>query len=360
MTISLTAARPGGVFWRLVLRSRAVAKLHEREKSSRLIRLAIAGAVALSIAWPLIDLARIAFEWAPVGGKGMQALVATACYLPLHIRHVLYGVRGSRPGGTGWTLPAMAAVIIGAVPVIGVGWLPTLSTLAVSVLILVRVPWSLAICAGLVAAPIPLAIVFGAPQYGPSWALGVAWRTAAVFVVIWLIRAIRELEAARLALAEEAVTRERLRIDDELRRTLGVELEAIAGQAERASDMAGRPPAVIAGELRALAEGSRRTLAEARRMARGYQQVSLRAELDTAATLLTAAGIQTRVVLAGGDLPDTVEETLRSALRSAIAGLLGDDATRSCVITVVRRDGRVGLALRAQRAGSAVTEVTAP
>jgi len=170
-----------------------------------------------------------------------------------------------------------------------------------------------------------------------------------------------EVEGARLALTEEAVTRERLRIDSELRRTLGVALEAIAGHAQRASNVAGRSPAVVEGELRALVDGSRRTLAEARRMVRGYQQVSLRAELDTAATLLTAAGIETRVVLAGGDLPDTVEETLRSALRSATTGLLRDDATRSCVITVVRRDGRVALELRAERTGSAMmTEVTAP
>jgi len=362
MTISLPAVRPGGVPWRLVIRFWAVTRLQEYEKSSPFVRLAVAGTVAFSTALPLLDVARIAVSAPPVGGKGMQALVATACYLPLYIRHVLYGVRGSRPVGAGWTLPAMAAVIIGAVPVIGAGWLPSLHAIAVSALILLPPRWALAIVACLVAAPIPLAIALGAPEYGPYYAVaGVAWRIAVPFVVIRLMDAVRQLERARLALTEEAVTRERLRIDGELRRTLGAALDAIAGRAERASQVVERSPAVVEVELRALVDGSRRTLAEARRMVRGYQQVSLRAELDTAATLLAAAGIETRVVLASDDLPDTLEETLRSALRSATARLLRDDATRSCVITVVRRDGRVALELRAEPTGSEMTtEVTAP
>ncbi len=212
---------------------------------------------------------------------------------------------------------------------------------------------------GLVAAPIPLAIALGAPKYGPYYAYGVALRSMTQFVVIWLLGAIRQLEAARLALAEEAVIRERLRIDGELQQTLGVALEAIADQAEQASALVGRSPATAAAELRALVDRSRRTLAEARRLVRGYQQVSLRAELHTAATLLTAAGIKTRVVLPSGDLPDTAEASLRSALRSATARLLRDDTTRSCVITVARQDGRVRLELHSEQTGAAVTELTA-
>ncbi len=132
-------------------------------------------------------------------------------------------------------------------------------------------------------------------------------------------------------------------------------LEAIADQAEQASALVGRSPATAAAELRALVDRSRRTLAEARRLVRGYQQVSLRAELHTAATLLTAAGIKTRVVLPSGDLPDTAE----AALRSATARLLRDDTTRSCVITVARQDGRVRLELHSEQTGAAVTELTA-
>ena len=315
--------------------------------------------MVVSVAYPTIVLVGRAVSPPPQGGKLLLALAATACYLPLYVRHVVYGVRAVRPAGARWTLGAMAVVIVGALPITWVGWLLNLDALAVSVLLLVRRRWSLVIFAGLVAAPIPLAIALGAPKYGPYYAYGVALRSMTQFVVIWLLGAIRQLEADRLALAEEAVIRERLRIDGELQQTLGVALEAIADQAEQASALVGRSPATAAAELRALVDRSRRTLAEARRLVRGYQQVSLRAELHTAATLLTAAGIKTRVVLPSGDLPDTAEAALRSALRSATARLLRDDTTRSCVITVARQDGRVRLELHSEQTGAAVTELTA-
>jgi len=72
---------------------------------------------------------------------------------------------------------AMAIVIIGAVPIIGIGWLSALHSLAVSVLILLRPRWSAGIFAVLVAAPIPLALPLGAPDYAPYYSITVAWRS---------------------------------------------------------------------------------------------------------------------------------------------------------------------------------------
>jgi two-component system sensor histidine kinase DesK len=356
MAVVLAPSQPAGLSLRRMRWSWVGIGLKERRRSIRVVPLATAGVVAICVAFPLIEVARIAVSWPPLGGKGLQALVATACYLPLYVRVVVHGVRGSRPAGAGRTLLAMTVVILGALPFIGVGWLSALHSLAVSVLLVIRGRWSLVVFAGLVAAPIPLAIALGAPEYGPYYAVAVAWRSLALFVVIWLLDAIRQLQAARLALAEEAVTRERLRIDGELRRTLGSALETITGQATRASAQVGRSPATVADELRRLVDRARQTLAEARRLVGGYQRVSLRGELDTAATLLTAAGIKTRVVLPAGALPDAMDEPLRSALRSATARLLRDDATRSCVITVVRQEGRVRLEFRSEQTGPAMTE----
>ena len=333
--------------------------LKERQQIGGLIRLAAVAAVGCSVVLPLLELARIVAGWTPSPGRATLVLVATACYLPLYVRHVWYAARGSRPAGAGWTLLAMAVVILGALPIIGTSWLISLHSLAVSVLIIVAPPWSLLAAAGLVAATAPLAVAFGHPQWAAFYIVSVIWRGAAVFVLVWLVGAARRLEHARLLLAEQALARERLRIDGELRRTLGAALEAIAARGRRASALTAGDAAALEDELRALVEGSRRALAQARQMIRGYQRLSLRAELDAAAALLTAAGISTRLELPRGELPETVDAAPRAALRTAVARLLRDDAAQRCSIVVTRQNGRVTLELRAGGTGPGTTQVVA-
>ena len=333
--------------------------LKERQQIGGLIRLAAVAAVGCSVVLPLLELARIVAGWTPSPGRATLVLVATACYLPLYVRHVWYAARGSRPAGAGWTLLAMAVVILGALPIIGTSWLISLHSLAVSVLIIVAPPWSLLAAAGLVAATAPLAVAFGHPQWAAFYIVSVIWRGAAVFVLVWLVGAARRLEHARLLLAEQALARERLRIDGELRRTLGAALEAIAARGRRASALTAGDAAALEDELCALVEGSRRALAQARQMIRGYQRLSLRAELDAAAALLTAAGISTRLELPRGDLPETVDAAPRAALRTAVARLLRDDAARRCSIVVTRQGARVRLELRAGGTGPGTTQVVA-
>jgi two-component system, NarL family, sensor histidine kinase DesK len=174
----------------------------------------------------------------------------------------------------------------------------------------------------------------------------VIWQGASLFVLVWLLGATRRLQAARLALAEEAVAQERLRLDGELHRTLGAALETIVATGQQAAGLVRRDPAAAASALETLVERSRATLAEARRVVTSYQEVSLRAELDTAATLLLAGGVQTRLVLPPGDLPEKVDTASRSALQTAVTRLLRDGSVRHCTITVTQREGRVRLALR--------------
>jgi signal transduction histidine kinase len=332
-----------------------VGGLKHRQRTGRFVRLATAVAVGCSIGLPLLELARIVSGWTPSPGHGAQALVATACYLPLYVRHIWYAARGLRAPGAGWTLLVMAVVILGALPFIGTSWLTSLQSLAVSVLIIVRPPWSLLAVTGLVAATAPLAIAFGDPQWAAFYTVSMIWAGAAVFVLVWLVGATRRLEDARLMLAEEALARERLRIDGELRRTLGTALEAIVARGQRASMLAAGKAETAEDELRALVEGSRRALAQARRTIRGYQRVSLRAELDSSAALLSAAGIQTRLELPRGELPETVDAAARSALHAAVGRLLRNDAARHCSIVVTRQEGQVQLELRAGGTGPAMT-----
>jgi two-component system, NarL family, sensor histidine kinase DesK len=332
-----------------------------REPSDRLLGLAGAGAVAVSVALPLFELARVVSGWTASPGQGREAVLATACYLPLHVRHVWFATRGARPPAGRWTLAAMAVVVLGALPVVGTSWLTTLHSLAVSALIVLRPPWSLAAAAALAAAPWPLAAALGDPAWGAFYTVSVLWRGAALFVLVWLVGASRRLQDARLELAAQAIAGERLRIDAELRRTLGVALEAIAVRGERAAALAGGDPARVEAELRALVEGSRRALAQARRTVGGYQRPSPRAELEVAATLLGAAGIPTRVLLPAGDPPAALEAASRAALQGAVARLLRDQAAPGRASIVLGRDGRVELELGGDGAGPATaTRVAVP
>lgn len=341
--------------------SYAAARLDRHGQAERSTRLATTAVVVVAIFLPLLHVAYI-FVYTPGSyGHGMWALAAVAAYLPLHLRHVWFAAHAVRPPGAAWTMTAMTAIVIGALPLAGSAWVMEFSSLAVSALIVVRRPWSYLAGLGLTAAAWPVALLLGDPNNSAGWyALSTANRTATLFVLVWVAAAIRRLLTARRALASEAVTRERLRIDDEVRRTLGTALESIVTRGQRAAALVGGDRATLETELRTLIEDSRATLAEARRMVRGYQQVSLRAELDTAAALLTAAGIETRLALPRGDLPDTIEDALRAALRSALVRLLRDDAPpRTCLIMVSREDGRTRLELRTDTGGPGAAEVVA-
>jgi len=311
-------------------------------RTTGFIALAAMGAAAYSVLIPAVELSRYALK-SPGTTHTVVAILATAGYLPLHLRHVHYAAQGIRPPRAGWTVAAIAALIIGVVPYLGAYWLGQFHALAVSVLIVLRPPWSVALFGAIVAAQTPLAIMLHHPEMAPFFTIAGALKGMPVFLLIWLVGAVRRLHAARRALADEAVARERLRIDEDLRHTVGTALESIAVQGERAGELVPRDKSAAETELRVLAQSSRQTLAEARRLIRGYQHASLSAELDTATTLLSAAGIESRVVLPDGDIPDTVDEALRSTLRADVTRLLQDDTVQRCVIVVSHHDGRLRL-----------------
>ncbi|MGI8329595.1 histidine kinase [Actinomadura scrupuli] len=310
------------------------------------------GTVAYSVLIPTVELWRYALMSTNTTHT-LVGVLATVTYLPLHIRHVHHAAQGTRPRKAGWTVAAMAVLIIGAVPYLGAYWLGQFHALAVSVLIVLRPPWSFALFGAIVAAQTPLAIALDHPEMAPFFTIAGALKGLPVFLLIWLVGAVRRLRAAQRALADRAVARERLRIDEDLRHTVGTALESIAAQGERAGALAPRDVPAAEAELRALSQSSRQALAGARRLIRGYQHTSLPAELDTAATLLAAAGIESRLVLPDGDLPDAVDEDLRSSLRADVARLLQDDTVRRCVIVVARHHGRLRLEAGADPGGAA-------
>jgi two-component system, NarL family, sensor histidine kinase DesK len=241
--------------------------------------------------------------------------------------------------------------VAAAVPLAGQGWLPSFFAVAVCLLAVLPWRWSLPGVAALAVAQAPLALAFplanpaairGAPYY---YAITLLWRTSAVFVPVWLVAVVRQLEAARSDLARDAVLRERLAVDARLRATLGVALASISARAEISASLTSTDPGSAARGLAALVEISRGSLADTRQLLSGLRQPSLRAELETAADLLTAAGIATRLVLPAADPAGRVSAELRSGLRSATARLLRDGSARTCVITLSSAGGRAQLGI---------------
>jgi hypothetical protein len=325
-------------------------------ESSRSAELATTAGVALCVVMTVSHVGDIVTRPPGTDTQGLWALAAAACYLPLHVRHVWYAAHATRPPRGAWTLAAMAVIVLGVLPLAGGNWVMEFSWLAVSVLIVVRRPWSVLIVIGLFAAAEPVSRLFGEPETWATWnAISAGCRCALLVVLVWMAAALRRLRAARLDLAAAAVAQERLRVDGELSRTLGTALESIASRGQRAAAQLDADPALLEAALleaalRALIEDSRMTLAEARRMIRGYQQGSLRAELDSAVALLAAVGIEARLVLARADVADTGEDAPRAALRAGLArALRADPPPRACRITVTRDDGQTRVALYLER-----------
>jgi two-component system sensor histidine kinase DesK len=319
-------------------RSQVVIAVPASESSTVVVRFATAGALAYCSVFPIIQVGLVAES--PRGGyeRAAWALAAMVCYLPIHLRHIHYAIRGIRPPAGAWSLAVMGIVIAAALPVSRDIWLPSFHAVAVSGLIVLRPRWSLPLFGALVIAQAPLAIALHSPIPSPAsyYILTLLWRTAAVFVPIWLIGVVRQLEAARHALAEDAVVRERLRADSELRHTLGTAMATIARRGESAAVLAEADQPAAAAELTLLVDDSRRTLAVARELISSYHRSTLWAELEVAAGLLVAAGIHTRLVLPSGDPPRELPAEFRSELRSTTAQLLRDESARACVITVSR------------------------
>lgn len=310
-----------------------------RPSGGGLWRHAPIGVAAFSTVFPLVQAAiafqpfSVVFTGAPADNRaGIWALSATLVLLVPYVHLVYYAAQGVTAPGGGWTLIAIGAILLAGVPLVGTMWLATFHVGVVAALLVLRPPWSVAAAAVALAVPAVLGYLLDPVAHMVRWyPVAVLWRASAVFALVWLVGAVRRLHEARTALAERAVARERVRIDDEVGRTVGVELDEILARARRAAAAADSDPDQSDLALRQLVAGARRTLAEARRLISGYHGSSVRTELNTAVSLLSAAGISARLVLPAR-LPERPDPEFRSQLRSAVTRLLADP--RDCVIEV--------------------------
>jgi len=342
MVLALASPPAHIVFAGVLVRSGVNMRLQgRRDRSSRLARVATPAALVYSSVFSFVQLGLVVY-YPGSSHNSVWAFAATACYLPLHLYHVYWAVRGARPPAGLWTLAALTAIVTAALPVGGSNWLSVFAVVAVSAVLVLPWPWSLVAAAFITVAQVPLAYAIDSPVIAaPSYhVFALWWRASALFVPIWLLGAIRQLQASRLALAEEALDAERVRIDGDLRSTVGSALDDISARGERALALIDVDPDAFGREVGDLAAASRRSLGEARQLITSYREPSLAAELEAAARILVAAGIATRVDLPAGGLPAGAERDVFHALRAATSRVLHDDRVDACVISVTARGDR--------------------
>ncbi|MFC7548649.1 hypothetical protein [Plantactinospora sp. GCM10030261] len=281
--------------------------------------------------------------------RGVWALASAVLLLVPHCAQVRAATAGVRLRGGPWALAFMVAVVLAVLPVVGAHWLPVLYAPAVSALLVLSRPWAVPVAVALLVGVVPLGLLMGVDGFTAIWYVFAAvFRGIAVYALISLSGSATRLQSARTALASEAVLVERQRLDWEIRRRLDVALQQIAHRGGRAANE--RDPAWRAGELRAVTAVARRTLTETRRLVGRHHVTSWRTELDTAVSLLAAAGISV-AVSTPASLPDADDAEFRAALRESVARLLDDQPAGACRIEVTVRDDRPRVEVRGLAGG---------
>jgi len=205
--------------------------------SERIPQLAGRAVLIVSTLLAIVEIGRVGLAGSTT--KTVVAIVAAAAFMPLHLWHLSYGVRGERPPHSGPTLAVIAVINLVALVVIGVPWSFMLAVLATSALVVLPMPWSLAALAACVLAPLVVTWAEPGGDVGTSASAAylmyaVLFRAAIQFAIVWLVAATHQLAASRTALAADAVLEERARLQRDVRASLERHLAGLREASRRA------------------------------------------------------------------------------------------------------------------------------
>ncbi|GLU47612.1 sensor histidine kinase [Nocardiopsis ansamitocini] len=174
----------------------------------------------------------------------------------------------------------------------------------------------------------------------------------------WMLRVLRELQAAHETRAELALANERLRISRDLHDVFGRTLATIAVKSSLASELVGRGHGERAAaeitEVRRLADEAG---TEVRRVVRGELRTTWEGEVSGARSLLESAGI--RCTVTGDPVPEECAQALAWVVREGVTNVLRHSAATRVTLATADEDGEVLLSIAndgAAPAGSARTD----
>lgn len=228
------------------------------------------------------------------------------------------------------------------VAVLGIGWAAIAGFLAGSILVIVpgRTAWGLF---AVVMASVLLLLL--AQRLGNHSATLTSVSLSAGSAVFGLSRADRVYRRALPAKAEHAAVQERERISRDLHDLLGYSLTAITLKSEFLMHTVASDPAAARDELAAVADLARQAAADVRQVASGYRNLSLPREVAAACSLLSVAGITTKLDIECGPLESATETVLATVLREAITNILRHSTARHCAITAANEEHGITLAV---------------
>jgi signal transduction histidine kinase len=173
-----------------------------------------------------------------------------------------------------------------------------------------------------------------------------------------LVRIVAELDAARDALAANAVRSERRRLSRDLHDVLGQSLTAISLKADLARRLIGADRAAAAREIGELEAVASSLAEEIEAVARDEREVAFVTEAGAAVDLLRLAGIDVTASLDVDGIAPDASAVLGFAMREGATNILRHADARTCTIHATRENGVVRLELVNDGAGLGRTEGT--
>ncbi|WP_222851063.1 sensor histidine kinase [Phytoactinopolyspora mesophila] len=153
-------------------------------------------------------------------------------------------------------------------------------------------------------------------------------------ISVWMLGAVWETERSRETESRLAVAEERLRIARDLHDVLGRNLSVIALKSELAAQLSRRGRDEAPAEMMEVHEIAHDSLREVREVVRGYRHADLAAELAGARSVLRSAGVDSRIIGDGTQLPWQAQDALAWVVREGTTNVLRHSDATECVITV--------------------------
>jgi signal transduction histidine kinase len=154
---------------------------------------------------------------------------------------------------------------------------------------------------------------------------------------------VKQLEIARSRLAEFAVSQERLRFARDLHDLLGFSLSAITLKVELARKLIGEHTDRAAQELAEILDIAREALTDVRAVASSYRELSLADEIDSARSVLAAAGVAATIETDHAELSPRSRTVLATVLREGVTNLLRHSQATRCSIEITGTGGLVSI-----------------